>query len=43
MTSGPCVALVLTKGRAGENIVDEFRELIGPTSVEEAKENHPER
>ncbi|XP_060065627.1 thioredoxin domain-containing protein 3 homolog [Ylistrum balloti] len=42
MTSGPSHILVLTKGRTGENIINEFRDLIGPTSVEEAKENKPE-
>ncbi|KAJ8320307.1 hypothetical protein KUTeg_001894 [Tegillarca granosa] len=42
MTSGPSHILVLTKGRTGENIINEFRDLIGPTNVEEAKEQHPE-
>ncbi|XP_069108090.1 thioredoxin domain-containing protein 3 homolog isoform X31 [Argopecten irradians] len=42
MTSGPSHILVLTKGRTGENIINEFRDLIGPTSVEEAKEKQPE-
>ncbi|XP_021351877.1 thioredoxin domain-containing protein 3 homolog isoform X3 [Mizuhopecten yessoensis] len=42
MTSGPSHILVLTKGRTGENIINEFRDLIGPTSVEDAKEKQPE-
>lgn len=43
MTSGNSHVLVLTKGRTGENIISEFRDLIGPTAVEEAKEAKPER
>ncbi|XP_033727964.1 thioredoxin domain-containing protein 3 homolog isoform X39 [Pecten maximus] len=42
MTSGPSHILVLTKGRTGENIINNFRDLLGPTSVEEAKEKQPE-
>ncbi|XP_061183794.1 thioredoxin domain-containing protein 6-like isoform X2 [Saccostrea echinata] len=42
MTSGTSHVLVLTKGRTGENIISEFRDLIGPTDVEEAKEAQPE-
>lgn len=43
MTSGNSHVLVLTKGRTGDNIISEFRDLIGPTEVEEAKEAKPER
>jgi len=43
MTSGPSYVLVLTKGSTGQNIINEFRDLIGPTSVEDAKEANPER
>ena len=43
MTSGPSVALVLTKGETGEGIIEEWRELLGPPSVEEAKESAPDR
>ena len=43
MTSGPSVALVLTKGDTGEGIIEEWRELLGPPSVEEAKESAPDR
>uniref|UniRef100_A0A8W8L7M3 Nucleoside diphosphate kinase-like domain-containing protein n=1 Tax=Magallana gigas TaxID=29159 RepID=A0A8W8L7M3_MAGGI len=42
MTSGNSHVLVLTKGRTGENVISEFRDLIGPTAVEEAKEAKPE-
>ncbi|KAK2188196.1 hypothetical protein NP493_140g00039 [Ridgeia piscesae] len=42
MTSGPSVALVLTKGETGEGIIEEWRELLGPPSVEEAKESAPD-
>ncbi|XP_052079996.1 thioredoxin domain-containing protein 6-like isoform X40 [Mytilus californianus] len=42
MTSGPSHVLALTKGKTGENIIDEFRDLIGPTDVEEAKTQKPE-
>jgi nucleoside diphosphate kinase len=43
MTSGNSHVLVLTKGRTGDNIISDFRDLIGPTTVEEAKEAQPER
>ena len=43
VTSGPCVALVLTKGDTGEGIMEEIRELVGPKDVEVAKEEAPER
>ena len=35
--------LVITKGKTGENIIKEFRDLIGPPGVDEAKEQAPER
>ena len=37
------MTLVLTKGETGEGIVQQVRSLIGPTDVEEAKAEHPER
>ena len=37
------MTVVLSKGESGEGVVDEFRSLLGPTSVEEAKEQSPER
>lgn len=43
MTSGPSHVLALTKGKTGENIISEFRDLIGPTDVDEAKTQAPER
>lgn len=43
MTSAPCIVLAITKGKTGQNIIKEFRELIGPTEVEEAKEQAPDR
>ena len=43
MTSGPSHVLILTKGERGEGIIDDWRELIGPTVVEEAKEQAPNR
>ena len=43
VTSGPCVALVLTKGDTGEGVMEEIRELVGPKDVEVAKEEAPER
>ena len=41
--SGPCMTLVISMGEAGEGALENFRELLGPTSVEEAKESAPER
>ncbi|XP_013400539.1 thioredoxin domain-containing protein 3 homolog isoform X1 [Lingula anatina] len=41
MSSGPSHVLVLTKG-SGEGIIQEWRDLLGPTSVEEAKEQAPD-
>ena len=43
MSSGPSHILVLTKGETGEGIVEEWRNLLGPASVEEAKEQAPDR
>ena len=43
MSSGPSYVLVLTKGETGEGIVEEWRSLLGPASVEEAKEQAPDR
>ncbi len=37
------MTLVLTKGDTGEGVVEEIRDLIGPTDVEQAKEEAPER
>ena len=41
--SGPCMTLVISKGDTGEGAVESFRDLLGPTLVEEAKEQNPER
>ena len=43
MSGGPSVVLVLTKGETGEGIIEEWRSLLGPASVEEAKEQAPDR
>ncbi|XP_064647235.1 thioredoxin domain-containing protein 3 homolog isoform X5 [Lineus longissimus] len=40
MSSGPSHVLVLSKGDAG--IIDEFRDLLGPKDVDEAKEVAPD-
>ena len=37
------MTLVISKGEAGEGALESFRELLGPTNVEEAKESAPER
>lgn len=37
------MTLVLTKGDTGEGVVEEIRDLIGPTDSEQAKETAPER
>ena len=42
MTSGPSVICVISKGDTGEGIIEEWRELLGPTSVEDAKANAPQ-
>jgi nucleoside-diphosphate kinase len=39
MTSAPIVAMVLAK----ENAIQQWRELIGPTNSNVAKETHPDR
>ena len=43
MTSGPCLTLVLTRGDTGEGVLGEIRELLGPTDVEQAREEAPQR
>ena len=43
MTSGPSHVLVITKGDTGEGIIEEWRELLGPASVDEAREVKPDR
>ena len=43
MTSGPSHVLVLTKGDTGDHVIDDWRELLGPSSVEDAKEQAPDR
>ena len=43
MSSGPSHILILTKGETGEGIIEEWRSLLGPASVEEAKEQAPDR
>ncbi|XP_046555994.1 LOW QUALITY PROTEIN: thioredoxin domain-containing protein 3 homolog [Haliotis rubra] len=42
MSSGPSCVLVLTKGQKGDTVIKEWRDLIGPTNVEEAKDKAPE-
>nr|WAW84848.1 thioredoxin domain-containing protein 3 [Halisarca dujardinii] len=42
MTSGPSLTVVLSQGESGEGVVEEFRTLLGPTAVEEAKEQSPD-
>ncbi len=43
MTSGPSHILVLSKEGTGEGVIEQWRELLGPASVEEAKEQAPDR
>ena len=43
ITSGPSHLLVLTRGTTGETIVKDWRDMIGPTNVEEAKSEAPDR
>ena len=43
MSSGPSVILVITKGDTGDTIIEEWRELLGPKKVEDAKDTAPER
>ncbi|XP_067934512.1 thioredoxin domain-containing protein 3 homolog isoform X2 [Watersipora subatra] len=42
MCSGPSHVLLLSKPDDGKGIINEWRELIGPTNVEEAKEKAPD-
>lgn len=37
------MTLVISMGEDGEGALEDFRDLLGPTSVEEAKESEPER
>ena len=41
--SGPCMTLVLTKGDTGEGIIEGVRQFIGPTDVDQAKQEAPDR
>lgn len=43
MSSGPSHVLVLTKGQADDSIVKDWRDMLGPPVVENAKEQAPER
>ena len=43
MSSSPCVFLILSKGEFGDNFVHEFKEMLGPVGVAEAKEHAPKR
>lgn len=43
MSSGPSHVLVLTKGQADDSIIKEWRDMLGPPAVEDAKEQAPER
>ena len=43
LLSGPCMTLVLSKGYTGEGVIQEVRDFLGPTDVEKAKEESPER
>ena len=36
MSSGLCMAIVLSQGDAGNGVIDEFTELMGPANVEVA-------
>ncbi|GAB1602351.1 thioredoxin domain-containing protein 3 homolog [Argonauta hians] len=42
MTSGPCHALILTKKNKEPGIILEWRDKLGPVTVEEAQENNAE-
>ncbi|XP_070186055.1 thioredoxin domain-containing protein 6-like isoform X17 [Littorina saxatilis] len=42
MSSGPSHVLVLTKGQADDSIIKEWRDMLGPPAVEDAKEQAPE-
>ncbi|XP_025103800.1 thioredoxin domain-containing protein 3 homolog isoform X3 [Pomacea canaliculata] len=41
MASGPSHVLVLTKGQTDDSIIHDWRDMLGPPSVEEAKEQAP--
>lgn len=44
MTSGPSHVLVLSKeGETDDSIIFDWRDLLGPPSVEEAREKAPDR
>lgn len=43
MASGPSHVLVLTKGQTDDSIIHDWRDMLGPPSVEEAKEQAPNR
>lgn len=43
MSSGPSHVLVLSTADAGTGVIEQWRELLGPASVEEAKEKAPDR
>lgn len=43
LSSGPCMTLIISKEGAGEGIIPEFRDLIGPKDVNVAKEEAPNR
>jgi len=42
MSSGPSVILVITKGDTGDTIIEEWRELLGPKNVTDARETAPD-
>ncbi|CAF1606193.1 unnamed protein product, partial [Didymodactylos carnosus] len=42
MCSGPCLVLVLQKFDAKESSVEDFRELLGPWDVEQARSTKPD-
>ena len=43
MSSGPSHVLVLSKGQADDSVITDWRALLGPPSVEDAKNIAPER
>ncbi|XP_076450958.1 thioredoxin domain-containing protein 6-like isoform X17 [Babylonia areolata] len=42
MSSGPSHVLVLTKGQEDDSIIKDWRDMLGPPTVEDAKEKDPE-
>ncbi|KAL8583280.1 hypothetical protein ACOMHN_043057 [Nucella lapillus] len=42
MTSGPSHMLVLTKGQEDDSVIKDWRDMLGPPTVEDAKEKAPE-